>query len=84
MTGPAAVVYDEDLVKAWKIACDQIANHKTVNYVLITSFGNAWQGSDEQRQALDKGAVVANAELPSSVASMLLPKVARLSKQNAA
>lgn len=84
MTGPAAAIYDDDLVLAWKIACDQIANQKTVDYVLVTSFGNTWDGSDEQRHALDKAALSVNADTPSSVASMLLPKAARISKQTAA
>ncbi|WP_219893056.1 hypothetical protein [Aquisediminimonas profunda] len=84
MTGLASAIYDSDLVLAWKAACDLVANQKSVGYVLVVSFGNAWQGSNEQRQALDKAAREVKADSPSSVASMLLPKSVRMSKQSAA
>jgi hypothetical protein len=84
MTRLAATVYNADLVDAWKDACDRIANAKSVNYVLVTSFGNAWNGTNEQRQCLDKAAYAVNADTPSSVASMLLPKAVRISPQTAA
>jgi hypothetical protein len=78
------VAFHDDLVFAWKDACDQIANRKTVDYVLITGFGSAWQGTDQDRQALDNAARGVGAELPSSVTSMLLPKIVRNSHEDAA
>lgn len=81
MTKLAAAAYQPDLVAAWKEACDLIANQKVVDYVLVTSFGNAWEGTADQRSALDKAAKAALAETPSSVASMLLPNIVRTSTQ---
>lgn len=83
MTQPASVAFNVDLISAWKDACDQIANRKTVDYVLVTSFGTAWQGTNADRQAVDVAARSIGAELPSSVASMLLPKVVRTSTASA-
>lgn len=79
MNKPAAVAFNADLITAWKDACDQIANRKTVDYVLVTGFGTAWAATNAQRQALDTAARAVGAESPSSVATMLLPKVVRTS-----
>ena len=81
MTKLAAGAYQPDLVAVWKDACDQIANQKVVDYVLVTSFGNTWAGTADQRSALDSAAKAVGAEAPSSVASMLLPKLVRTSTQ---
>lgn len=83
MTQPAAVAFDKDLISAWKDACDQIANRKAVDYVLVTGFGSVWEGTNAQRNALDAAARSVGAELPSSVASMLLPKLVRKSTASA-
>jgi hypothetical protein len=83
MNEPAAIAFNDDLVAAWKDACDQIANRKTVDYVLVTGFRDAWQGTHAERQALDIAARSVGAESPSSVASMLLPKVVRTSARPA-
>lgn len=81
---PAAIAFDPNMVAAWKDACDQVANRGTVDYVLVTGFENAWQGTNAERQALDAAARSVGAESPSSVASMLLPKVVRTSVKPAA
>src|SRR3546814_10132816 len=84
MNGPAAVAFKDDLVQAWKEACEKLTNPNAVDYVLVTGFGSAWQGTSKERHAIDTAAKQVGAELPSSVASMLLPKIVRASTQQAA
>lgn len=84
MNEPASVVFNENLVEAWRQACDQIANRNTVDYVLVTGFRNAWQGTNAERQHLEAASRLVGAESPSGVASMLLPKTARTSDESAA
>lgn len=84
MIHPATVAFDANLVRAWVQACDLIARQKAVDYVLVTGFGEAWEATEDQRHALDYAAQLVGAESPSSVASVLLPRIVRLSEDDAA
>lgn len=83
MKSPAALACSESLIDAWKQACRQILTQNAVDYVLATSFGPAWTGSEAERKALDRAAKQVGAEGPSTVASMLVPRGVRRSSGTA-
>lgn len=68
----------DDLLTAWSLASDEIAK-KSVDYIMVVTFGTAWNDTANSRTAVDQQADAVGAERPSSVASMLLPRGVRLS-----
>lgn len=79
MTALASSYYDADLVQAWKQATTALANQANTPYVIVTSFGDAWARGKAGLKALDAVARDAGFEAPSSVASVLCPRIVRLS-----
>lgn len=77
MTSLASSFFHGDLVEAWKLAGTSLANQASNPYVIVTSFGVAWDGGAAGIKALDAVATAHGFEAPSGVASVLCPKIVR-------
>lgn len=81
----AAETYtDPSILGAWIRAASAVAANGSPPYVITVTSGTAWQPTPEDLHALDRSAVDAGAERPSTVAQMLMPAAAILSTGNAA
>ncbi|WP_336986186.1 hypothetical protein [Altererythrobacter aquiaggeris] len=83
MTQLSSSFYHADLLEAWKLATSRLVDEPTKPYVIVTSFGNAWVGGAEEVGALNIAAKSAGFEAPSSVASVLCPRIVRQAKGSA-
>lgn len=79
MTSLASCFHHDDVVEAWKLAGGSLANQSSNPYVIVTSFGTAWNGGTAGLRSLDAIATLHGFEAPSGVASVLCPKIVRLS-----
>lgn len=70
----AKTFYSDSLVDAWKLGATQVSSAEGAGYVMVISAGVAWSGTADQRQTLDAAANASEAERPSGVADVLLPK----------
>lgn len=74
MTKRACTFFDAHLLNAWKAAASHLATQGNDEYVIVTSFGTAWNCNIQGVRRIDAAAKDLGLEPPSSVASMLCPK----------
>jgi hypothetical protein len=81
---PASTFHAASIIEGWRLAASAVASPAGANYITVVTCGNGWNSSPTSIRALDDAARKVNAERPSSVANMLLPRVVQLSTENPA
>lgn len=80
---PAKTFHGNSIPAAWRLAAAAVASPAGASYVTLLTCGTEWESSVPNLRALDTAAESVNAERPSAVANMLLPRVVQLSTENA-
>lgn len=70
------------IIEGWRAAAAAVASPNGASYITVVTCGPDWISSAANIRVLDQAARSVGAEEPSGVASMLLPKVVRLSTEN--
>jgi hypothetical protein len=70
------------IVEGWRLAAAAVASPTGSSYITVVTCGTAWNSSIANIKALDAAAKSVNAEEPSGVANMLLPRIVQLSTEN--